>query len=94
MIGLAETNTDPENGNLYQLYEYSPLYRSRYFNDSRNEYKGKGSGVCLYVHNSLNYSKDDILSVCNSSIETFFINITNMAEPIKVGVVYRPPNAP
>ena len=26
VIGLAETNTDAENGNLYQLHEYSPLY--------------------------------------------------------------------
>jgi hypothetical protein len=93
VIGLAETNTDPTNGNLYQINEYSSLYQSRYFDKSKNECKTKGSGVCLYVHNSLNYSKDDQLSLCKSSIETLFISITNTPEPIKIGVVYRPPNS-
>ena len=94
VIGLAETNTDPENGNLYQLQEYSPIYQSRYFINSRNEYKSKGSGVCLYVHNGLNFNKDEKLSICKASIETLFITITNTPEHIKVGVVYRPPNSP
>ena len=93
VIGLAETNTDSENGILYQLQNYSSCYQSRYVNKSTNECKSKGSGVCLYVHNSLNYSKNENLSVCKESIEALFVTITNTPEPKTVGVVYRPPNS-
>ena len=93
VIGLAETNTDPTNGNLYQINEYSSLYQSRYFDMSKNECKTKGSGVCLYIHNSLNYNKDNQLSLCKNSIETLFITITNTPEPLTIGVIYRPPNS-
>ena len=92
VIGLSETNTDCNNGNLYQLRNYSSCYQSRFSCDSQNKIKAKGSGVCLYVHNSFNYSEIKKLSLCKENIETLFITITNTAEPIIVGVVYRPPN--
>ena len=93
VIGLAETNTDSENKDLYQLHDYSSCYQSRFINRSTHERKLKGSGVCLYVHNSLNYSKNESLSVCKESIEALFVTITNTPEPLTVGVVYRPPNS-
>ena len=36
VIGLAETNTDSENKDLYQLQNYSSCYQSRYVNKSTN----------------------------------------------------------
>ena len=49
VIGLAETNTDPENGNLYQIKDYSSCYQSRFFCKAKNKPKSKGSGLCLYI---------------------------------------------
>ena len=93
VIGLAETNTDTVNSCLYQLKDYSSCYQDRFFNSNTNQHKGKGTGVCLYVHNSLNFTKICHLSLCKESIESLFICITNLPEPIIVGVIYRPPNS-
>ena len=49
VIGLAETNVDPCNKDLYKLNEYSSCYQMT------KDGKGKGSGVALYIHKSLNY---------------------------------------
>ena len=92
-IALAETNTDSCNENLYQLNKYSSCYQDRVFLESKTEFKSKGTGVCLYVHNSLNFSKDTKLSMCKESIESLFVTITNLSEPLLVGVIYRPPSA-
>ena len=92
-IGLAETNTDPENSSLYQLGEYSSIYQTRFYNKEKNKIKSKGSGVCLYIHNSLNFKKLDSVSVCKDHIETLFVKITSFSEPTVIGVVYRPPNS-
>ena len=94
VIGLAETNTDSENGNLYQIIDYSSCYQSRFFCKTKNKPKSKGSGLCLYIHNSMNFSKIDKLSICSESIESLFVTITNTSDPIVVGVIYRPPNSP
>ena len=92
IIGLAETNTDPANGNLYQLDGYTSCYQARYFCSKKNQTKSKGSGVCLYVNNSLNYNIINDLSLCTDYIETLFIEITSIQDHIVIGVVYRPPN--
>ena len=92
-IGLAETNTDPVNGNMYQLNGYSSIYQSRFVCQSNNKQKSKGSGVCLYLCNALNLNKMNDISLCKEHIETLFVTITNMPEPIVVGVIYRPPNS-
>ena len=78
-----------------QCLAYSSCYQSRFVNVNEPETtcKSKGSGVCLYVQNQFNFSKDSSLSVCKESIESLFITITNSPEPLKVGVIYRPPNA-
>ena len=93
IIGLAETNTDPVNSNLFQLKDYTSCYQDRFFHADKQIHKGKGSGVCLYLHNSLNYSKLNHLSLCKDSIESLFVEVTNMPEPIIAGVIYRPPNS-
>ena len=93
IIGLAETNTNPENKDLFPLDNYSSCYQNRYLKDQDSDFKSKGSGVCLYVHNSFNYCQDNKLSICKKSIETLFVTLTNTPEPIKVGVIYRPPNS-
>ena len=93
VLGLAETNTDPENRHLYQLADYTPVYQSRFYCTTKNQVKAKGSGVCLYVHNSFNFTSINKISVCNENIESMFVTLTNLPEPIIVGVVYRPPNA-
>ena len=92
-IGIAETNTDSANGALYQLKNYNSIYQSRYFIEDRNQYKVKGTGVALYIHESLNFSKIDDLSLCEEYIESLFVTITNNEEPTVVGVIYRPPNS-
>ena len=93
IIGLAETNTNPENKDLFPLDNYSSCYQNRYLKDQDSDFKSKGSGVCLYVHNSFNYCQDSKLSLCKKSIETLFVTLTNTPEPIKVRVIYRPPNS-
>ena len=94
VIGLAETNTDPENENLYPLNDYTPCYQKRFHCEWTNQPKTKGSGVCLYVKNSLNFNVIKNLSLCKDSIESLFITVTNCGpEHLTVGVIYRSPNA-
>ena len=56
VIGLAETNTTPENKNLYNLDDYTSMYQET------DPKKQKGTGVALYVHNSLTANEDKCLS--------------------------------
>ena len=93
VIGLAETNTDPVNSCLFQLKEYTSCYQDRFFNNTTKKLKEKGSGVCLYVHNTMNFTKLKHISLCKDSIESLFVEITNLPEPIIAGVIYRPPNS-
>ena len=47
VIALAETNVGPDMSSLYQLSEYNSFYQLT------SENKRKGTGVAMYVHNSL-----------------------------------------
>ena len=87
VIGLAETNVNENQANLYKL---SPNYRSTY--QSAVEDKSKGSGLAIYVRDEFNFKNDDELSTCGGDLEALFITITNLSKPISVGVVYRPPS--
>ena len=93
LIGLAETNVDPCNGQLYQLPNYTSCYQNRYFCEKKEHTKAKGTGVCLYVHNDYNFTILNEISVCKKNIETLFVKITNLPEPIVVGVIYRSPDS-
>ena len=88
VIGLAETNTRSDLGNLYKL----PFYNS-YYQDMQVD-KKKGSGVAIYVHETLNANVVEDLSHCDPDIESIFVKISNTADtkPLLAGVIYRPPN--
>ena len=86
IIGLAETNIDPENKDLYFLDDYTSFYQDPY------PCKNKGTGVALYIHNSLNATLESHLSHTSQNLETLFITFSYNSHPTTVGVVYRPPN--
>ena len=84
VIGLAETNTDSANKDTFIINNYTSCYQETIPN------KQKGTGVALYVHKNYNFSKLNEYSICNTDIESLFIEITNVIEPVTIGVVYRP----
>ena len=86
VIGLAETNCNPCHKNLYHLPGYTSFYQDKIQN------KKKGTGVAVYVHESLNAIFDHEHSIINEHIEAIFASITNMQKPLKISVVYRPPS--
>ena len=68
VIGLAETNTNPNHGNLYPLDGYKPFY-----NPCMKD-KGIGTGVALYVEQTFAFNPSILhhLCYCTENIETFF----------------------
>ena len=89
IIGLAETNINPSNKCLYPITNYTSFYQENMAG------KSKGTGVALYVHNSLNATLNPSLSQTRPHIETLFLSISmsGSSTDINVGVIYRPPNA-
>ena len=85
-IGIAETNTNPQNKNLFKIDNYTACYQNTLGN------KKKGSGIALYVNNKHSYSECKMLSKCTEHIESLFIEITNTDQPIMIGIIYRPPS--
>ena len=83
-IGLAETNTNPNTSSLYSLPNYTPFYQK-----TRCD-KKSGTGVALCIHDSLNATKIDDLSHCNTNIESLVVKITTTDKPLYFGVIYRP----
>ena len=86
VIGLAETNTDPCNKNLYPLDGYNSFYQDPTPN------KNKGTGVAMYVHNSLKAKVNTSLSHVSQNLETIFLTISLNTETLTVGTIYRPPS--
>ncbi len=87
VIGIAETNVEASNGILYHINDqYNSVYQSKIKD------KTIGSGLGLYIHNDYNFIKHEKLCICDPDIEALFVKITNSANPIHVGVIYRPPN--
>ena len=84
VIGLAETNVDPSLKSLYEIPGYTRYYQSV------TESKDKGTGVALYVHESLNSEINKELSKFSPNLESIFVNISNTAKPIIIGSIYRP----
>ena len=83
-IGLAETNTGPETSAPYSIPNYTPFYQ-----DTR-EGKKSGTGVALYIHNSLNAIIVPEVSQCTTNLESLIVKTTNTDKPLHFGVVYRP----
>ena len=87
IIAIAETNVGPEMSDIYQLTDYTPKYQEK------NSDKSKGSGVAVYIHNSLNAVDKPELSQCTKNLETYFVTLSsNSDSPTTVGVLYRPPS--
>ena len=86
VIGLAETNINPSNKNLYSLDEYESFYQEI------NPDKIKGTGVALYIHNSLNASPIECLSKSTCNFESLFVTATSGSTIITIGVTYNPPS--
>ena len=86
IIGIAETNIDSQHKNLYNLVQYNCEYHSKFLD------KSKGSGIALYIHESLDYNRLEKFCQCTTNLECLFVEITNTEQPLTVGVVYRPPS--
>jgi hypothetical protein len=86
VIGIAETNVDPANKDLYMLDDYTSYYQDVDPN------KSKGTGVALYVHNSINATINKKLSQSSSNLESLFVTIQNGSQTLTVGAVYSPPS--
>ena len=85
-ITLCETNVDCANKDLYHIQGYESVYLSKIEN------KAKGSGLAIYIKNSLTFVETPALCYSSPDIETLFVEISNNNSPITLGVVYRPPN--
>ena len=83
-IGLAETNIGPEESSSFIMSNYTPFYQET------RQGKKLGSGVALYVHNSLSATIVDDLSKCTTDIESIIVKVSNTPKPIFLGSVYRP----
>ena len=72
--------------NEIHLSGYEIIRKDRYVN-GRN-----GGGVCIYIHNSLNYHiRNDLM---NDNLEILIIEISKpRSKPFLVGTWYRPPNS-
>ena len=86
IIAIAETNVDESCKDLYNI----PSYKSEY--NSKIGGKKKGSGLALYVHEELQCNRVEKLCQCSPTVETLFVEITNLDQPVFVGVCYRPPS--
>ena len=86
IIGIAETNCDSSQSNVYHMPNYNSFYQDT------QPGKKKGSGVALYIHKSLTATVNNKLSQTTPNLETLFITISHDKHPITIGVLYRPPN--
>jgi hypothetical protein len=86
IIGIAETNVCPDVSSVYQMPGYNSYYQNT------QEGKSKGTGVALYIHNSLSATIHDKASLTTPNLETLFVTIPHESNPITVGVLYRPPS--
>ena len=86
VIGLAETNVEPINKDLYGLEEYTSFYQDI------NSKKSKGTGVALYIHNSLKANPASNLCKSTAHFESFFVTAMSGSDSITIGVTYNPPS--
>ena len=85
---MAETNIDPEVKETFNIPNYASAYQRK------KAGKTKGSGLGIYIHNSLNYRIIDEFSTCCDDIESLFIEVNRPSDPNPtiVGAIYRPPS--
>ena len=83
-IGIAETNIGPESSHAYTIPGYKSYYQQPRYG------KTKGTGVGIYIHESLNVKIVEKLSQCSTDIESIIVKTTNLDKPIYFGTIYRP----
>ena len=87
VIGISESWLKDINDPLIQIQDYS-------IEGSCRPNK-RGGGVALYIKHGLNYNTRNDLSLNNSEIESYFIELINThGYNILIGVVYKPPSVP
>ena len=86
VIGIAETNIEPENKNLFCIDGYTSFYQET------KDTKSKGTGVALYIHNALSAKIDDGLSQRTENLESLFVKFCIGNTEHTVGVIYNPPS--
>ena len=86
VIGLAETNTEPANKDMFCLDGYTSFYQDK------NPTKSKGTGVALYINNALSAKVESGLSQRSDNLESLFVKFCINDEEHTVGVVYNPPS--
>ena len=69
VIGLAETNVQNINGDLYAITGYSGEHNETQAN------KSKGKGVALYIRETFVFERIDNLCTCTPNLETLFVRI-------------------
>ena len=86
VIALAETNTEKELGNIFQLDGYNSYYQDTAPN------KPKGTGVALYIDDKFNATVIENISQVTEHLEILVLSISSEGQPVNVGVLYRPPS--
>lgn len=87
VLGLAETNIEPNLQGLYQIPNYVSFYQEI------QPGKKKGTGVAMYISDNLNSNILDTFSYCTPDIECIFVEITDAGGgKVVYGTTYRPPN--
>ena len=88
IIGIAETNVDSSQKDLYTIPGYASIYQDKIPG------KKKGSGIAMYLLNSLNFSKCNEYSHITTDLESLFLTVNNENNSMTtiVGTIYRPPN--
>ena len=88
IIGIAETNVDSSHKDLYSIPGYTSIYQDKMPG------KTEGSGIAIYILNSLNFSKCKEYSYTTADLESLFLTVNdeNNSTATIVGTVYRPPS--
>ena len=86
-IGIAETNVNADQKQLYPLLGYKSYYSDKLDN------KQSGTGIALYIHEKFNATKNNIASMIEPHIESLFLKVNKDKLNVNVGIVYRPPNS-
>ena len=88
IIGIAETNVDSFQKDLYTIPGYASIYQDKIPG------KKKGSGIAMYLLNSLNFSKCNEYSHITTDLESLFLTVNNENNSMTtiVSTIYRPPN--
>ena len=86
-IGIAETNIDKDHAILYPLENYNSFY------NEKNKEKAKGTGVCLYIHNTFTVTINAESTLTTPHLEALFTCATKGKTTMNIGVIYHPPNS-